>query len=317
MRKAVKNLAGLINTTAVAMSDTKETSNLNLLNAFNLNRFNLNRLNSTTTNHSGVRFGRLRFLKVASIILCIALSSYSIMAQMRDVIHLKNGSIIRGMITEQIPNVSYKIETADGNVMVYTPDAIQKIEKEAAGKQKRTSSSSSNAGSSTGIRLPQVGDWTVGFNLAYWMLSEKAGDDNLFGVSPTVSYIVSPEFRLEASFSLVSSSEELIGGHTATFTYTDFSVNAHYLFPFEATGSIFYIVGGLGFTKGKVEANKTILLESDMEAGFNLGVGYNWRLTDNWFINSELKLKKLFGGLFDGDGVIIPWTIGVSYRFDR
>lgn len=35
-----------------------------------------------------------------------------------DVVYLKNGSIIRGMIIEQIPNVSLKIQTKDGSIFV-------------------------------------------------------------------------------------------------------------------------------------------------------------------------------------------------------
>lgn len=50
----------------------------------------------------------------------------------QDVVYLKNGSIIRGMIIEQIPNKSIKIQTKDGNVFVYEMDEIEKITKEAA-----------------------------------------------------------------------------------------------------------------------------------------------------------------------------------------
>ena len=34
----------------------------------------------------------------------------------RDVIYLKNGSIIKGIIVEQVPGVSYKIEMGDGGM---------------------------------------------------------------------------------------------------------------------------------------------------------------------------------------------------------
>lgn len=48
----------------------------------------------------------------------------------QDVVHLKNGSIIRGIIIEQIPNESLKIETADRNVFVLNIDEVEKIAKE-------------------------------------------------------------------------------------------------------------------------------------------------------------------------------------------
>ena len=50
--------------------------------------------------------------------------------QMEDVVHLKNGGLIRGTIIEQIPGESLKIKTRDGNVFVYTMDEIAKISKE-------------------------------------------------------------------------------------------------------------------------------------------------------------------------------------------
>lgn len=47
-----------------------------------------------------------------------------------DVVYLKNGSIIKGMIIEQIPNVSLKIQTKDESVFVYKMDEVEKMTKE-------------------------------------------------------------------------------------------------------------------------------------------------------------------------------------------
>jgi hypothetical protein len=47
-----------------------------------------------------------------------------------DVVYLKNGSIIRGVILEQIPNQSIKIKTADKSLFVYKMDEVDKIVKE-------------------------------------------------------------------------------------------------------------------------------------------------------------------------------------------
>jgi len=48
----------------------------------------------------------------------------------QDVVYLKNGSVIRGVIIEQIPNESVKIETADKNLFVFKFDEIERITKE-------------------------------------------------------------------------------------------------------------------------------------------------------------------------------------------
>jgi len=51
----------------------------------------------------------------------------------QDVVYLKNGSIIRGTIIEQVPNESLKIETADGSLFVYKLSEVEKMTKERIG----------------------------------------------------------------------------------------------------------------------------------------------------------------------------------------
>ena len=60
----------------------------------------------------------------------LVVTSPAFAQQMEDVIHLKNGGLIRGTIIEQIPGVSLKIQTREGNVFVYTMDEIAKMSKE-------------------------------------------------------------------------------------------------------------------------------------------------------------------------------------------
>lgn len=47
-----------------------------------------------------------------------------------DVLYLQNGSIIRGVILELIPNGQVKIQTNDGSVFVYSMDQVLKITKQ-------------------------------------------------------------------------------------------------------------------------------------------------------------------------------------------
>lgn len=51
-------------------------------------------------------------------------------ADYQDVVYLKNGSIIRGIVIEQIPLQSLKIEAVGGSVFVFSFDEIEKITKE-------------------------------------------------------------------------------------------------------------------------------------------------------------------------------------------
>ncbi|MCO6464514.1 MAG: hypothetical protein J5I52_10245 [Saprospiraceae bacterium] len=62
--------------------------------------------------------------------MCI-LSVSAQMQQLEEVVYLKNGSVVRGVIIEQVPNERIRIQTRDGNIFVYTYNEIEKITKEA------------------------------------------------------------------------------------------------------------------------------------------------------------------------------------------
>lgn len=70
-------------------------------------------------------------MKKSTLLLIFLLVATQLFAQQwKDVLYLKNGSIVKGTITEQIPDVSYKIQTESGNVFVYPADEVIKIAKE-------------------------------------------------------------------------------------------------------------------------------------------------------------------------------------------
>ena len=77
------------------------------------------------------------------LIFLFSLNSFSaatLFAQTRyeDVLYLKNGSILHGIIIEQVPNESIKIQTEDRNVFVYKMDEVLKITKEEVPVRKKT-----------------------------------------------------------------------------------------------------------------------------------------------------------------------------------
>lgn len=73
-------------------------------------------------------------LIVVLSIMIIAPTLFSQQA-LQDVVYLKNGSIIRGIIVEQIHNVSITIQTRDGNIFKFKMDEVLKIVKEPAKKE--------------------------------------------------------------------------------------------------------------------------------------------------------------------------------------
>ena len=70
--------------------------------------------------------------KIIGLLLFFTLISELAFSQQnyQDVVYLKNGSIIHGVIIEQIPNKSIKIQTSDRNVFVYQMEEIEKITRE-------------------------------------------------------------------------------------------------------------------------------------------------------------------------------------------
>ncbi|MBC8043554.1 MAG: hypothetical protein IAF08_08915 [Rhizobacter sp.] len=93
-------------------------------------------------------------LKVLSLCLCIALGCGACasmqwdtsqekekqelvrkQSQQRDVLYLKNGSIIKGTVTELIADSTVKIQSADTNVSVFNMSDVQKMVKETGGDE--------------------------------------------------------------------------------------------------------------------------------------------------------------------------------------
>jgi hypothetical protein len=67
-----------------------------------------------------------------SAIFCFIISSINAQINKRDIVYLKNGSIIKGYILEMIPNGTIKIRTTDGSIFIYKMDEVDKTSKEAS-----------------------------------------------------------------------------------------------------------------------------------------------------------------------------------------
>lgn len=71
-------------------------------------------------------------MKKLFLLLFCAMSTMFAAAQanLQDVVYLKNGSVVRGTIIEQVPGVSLKLQTNDGNIFVYNIEDVEKMTKE-------------------------------------------------------------------------------------------------------------------------------------------------------------------------------------------
>jgi hypothetical protein len=73
------------------------------------------------------------------MILTVSVQAVFAQRGMVEVVHLKNGSVIRGTVIEEVPNKSVKIQTADGSVFVYRMNEIEKLTKEPVRRRGRLS----------------------------------------------------------------------------------------------------------------------------------------------------------------------------------
>lgn len=74
------------------------------------------------------------------ILALVALIGFAMPAaaqQYQEVVYLKNGSVIKGVVIEQIPGQSVKVQTQDGSIFVYKMSEVDKIVK-ADLQQKKT-----------------------------------------------------------------------------------------------------------------------------------------------------------------------------------
>lgn len=72
---------------------------------------------------------RIISLLVVAVAILAGTSVYA-QGNMRDVVYLKNGGMVKGIIVEQVPGVSIKLQTSDGSLFVYKFEEIEKMTKE-------------------------------------------------------------------------------------------------------------------------------------------------------------------------------------------
>lgn len=81
------------------------------------------------------------FVFIFVVLVNVCHTAYS--QTLHEIIYLKNGSMIRGTVIEQIVGQSLKIQTADGSIFVYRMEEVEKITKESQAQPTRTTFSTS------------------------------------------------------------------------------------------------------------------------------------------------------------------------------
>jgi len=90
--------------------------------------------NSAVEAENHIKHG-VKLKKYLALFAFVLISSFaSAQGNLQDVIHLKNGSVIRGVIIEQVPNQSIRLQTADGNIFAFRMDEIERLTREPSGR---------------------------------------------------------------------------------------------------------------------------------------------------------------------------------------
>ncbi len=189
---------------------------------------------------------------------------------MQEVVYLKNGSVIRGIIIEQTPNVSLKVQTSDGSIFAYQMDEVEKITKEVMDTSHRNTMAGRT--SSGGLKMGYRGfvDFGGGIGVGDW-------GDGRVGVTTSHGFQVCPYFFVGAGFGvnyhvdwevveipifLHLRSEFL---NNAISPFFDFKVGYS---PYDGQGA--YVYPSVGCRIG-VLGNK---------AGLSLSIGYEMQMLD-------------------------------------
>lgn len=88
---------------------------------------------------------RSLILSFLFIVICFHFSQAQYSNPYRDVVYLKDGSIIKGVIIEQIPGKSIRLKTADGNELNYEVSQIEKFGREEIISEKMENAASTKA----------------------------------------------------------------------------------------------------------------------------------------------------------------------------
>jgi hypothetical protein len=212
-----------------------------------------------------------------------------------DVVYLKNGSIIRGVIIEQIPNQSLKIKTFDKSIFVFKYDEVDKITKEEnESKQSVAKLKSPKKVNSDTNRLTTKGKFFINFNLglsgnaASQVIDNSYSYDGSYGESSNVvgslgkgvlanlrmGYQISNAIALDLGMSYLIGSK-ITSNNVSTSSNSQSELNAS-IFNLNPAISISHAQNSLGFyVRSGILIGIAPKFENDYTANYTSGLyGY-------------------------------------------
>ena len=218
----------------------------------------------------------LRFFPFAYLTALIATTPV-FAQQMEDVVHLNNGSIVRGTIIERIPGQSLKIQTQGGSVFVYAIDEIAQIARTPV-METEEAAAGAEIGTLFGFsRLSSDGDGITMIGAPGGFIAGIFGNPSLY-VSwfPSEKLTIGPEFnfgRIAVDGDGITSI--YLGGRGAFFPNTN------------AMSGVYILgQGALNVLSDEYDS------ETDFSAG--AGLGYQWRLGPAFVLRAEGRYRLWF-----------------------
>ncbi|MBN2521863.1 MAG: hypothetical protein JXB24_01250 [Bacteroidales bacterium] len=230
----------------------------------------------------------MKHLFFLTVLFCFAITNAQ---QQKDVVYLKNGSIIKGTITEMNPGSNLKIKTADGSLFVFEMNEIEKVIKETVtepGDEKTTASpepsekdteltpESKTTKTSYSQRNTELGKVHLGFQPAGFL---QFGPVIELGFRVGNTFVMGPHFRYTAlglAYNAVNDFENTLVCFSLGFSFKHF--------PAAQQKNKFYYGAGLEYEYGESD-------DYDDWYGSHAGVviltnaGYRWRFGSGFYIN--------------------------------
>lgn len=233
---------------------------------------------------------------------------------MIDVVFLKNGSIIRGVIMEQVPNESLKIKTADGSIFVYKMDEVEKIAKEEGQTDKTLYQQFEEEAKSARKGFYPKEGYKGFFNLDYNLLTGDFKGTYNFGISTVHGYQLNP--YVFAGGGVGAQMWATKGANRIDFSFPLFAdirltVLKNWISPFAEMR--------LGYTLGSVE-NEAVNEDFSYGTYFNIfagvRIGYSKSSAVNVGIGYQLQrmesLKDMDYDYYTGNMVITKGTVNCN-----
>jgi hypothetical protein len=262
----------------------------------------------------------MKIFRILFLSICLIIYSKNIQAQQGyiDVIYLKNGSVIKGKIIEQIPNQSFKIKLEEGKIIEFTKNEIATIKKEVLGSN-INSETPLYLGFQTGINLSNYAWYNngpskkVGTRFQFAVVLNKKFENGL-ELQPEIQY--SQQGYLEEYSSPSYSSSSFSYSKNIISEYINIPVLLKRNFNLSNNTKLFLSLGPyLGYwinntieysetENGKTTSGKTYISEKNWENlnrtqfGGALGYGLSYTLANRGIIYFDNRVSYGFTKLF-------------------